>query len=112
MAHTSWAMESRADSWLASPDAGHTDKGEIHRVEQFQPTSFAKTGQAISARVLAESRRSYGSLVDEATLDAWVSVTLASLLTERTRVTTFVPVLAMRDIRTLVEQHQRSESAT
>ena len=98
-------------SWLAFPDAGYTGKGEIRRVEQFQPTSFAKTGQAISARVLAESRRTYGSLVDEATLNEWVEATLDSLLTERTRVTTFVPVLAMRDIRTLVEQHRRSESA-
>lgn len=61
--------------------------------------SFAKTRQTISARVLAESRRSYGAMVDESTLEAWVSAAISSLLTEQTRVTQFIPVLAMRDIR-------------
>lgn len=57
-------------------------------------------------RVLSESRRAYGAIVDESTLQDWVTAILGSLMNEHTRVTTFVPVLAMRDIRILVEQYQ------
>jgi hypothetical protein len=60
---------------------------------------FTRTAQAITARVLAESRRTYGALVDDITLQSWVTSTLSVLLTEQTRVTQFVPLLAMRDIR-------------
>ncbi len=80
-------------------------------METFQPTNFAKTAQVISARVLAESRRAYGAVIDESTLQVWVTASLDSLLTERTRVTTFVPLLAMRDIRSLVEQYQAASGA-
>lgn len=79
-------------------------------MEDFQPTSFSRTAQVISARVSAESKRAYGTVVEETVLQGWVTATLASLLTERTRVTTFIPVLAMRDIRTLVEQYQLAPS--
>jgi hypothetical protein len=60
---------------------------------------FAKTAQSITARVLAESRRTYGATVDDSTIQFWVASVLSVLLTEQTRVTQFVPVLAMRDIR-------------
>jgi hypothetical protein len=61
--------------------------------------------------VLAESRRSYGTVVEESILIEWVSITLGTLLTETTRVTTFIPLLAMRDIREMAEQFQRAEAA-
>lgn len=80
-------------------------------MDATQPTTFAKTYQVISTRVLSESRRTYSALVDDATLQRWVTETVASLLTEHTSVTTFVPVLAMRDIRVLVERYQISSEA-
>lgn len=62
-------------------------------------TGFGGTVQTITARVLAESRRTYGATVDDTTLQSWVTSALSVLLTEQTRVTQFIPVLAMRDIR-------------
>jgi hypothetical protein len=65
-----------------------------------QPAAaFASTTQTISARVLAECRKKYGNLVDDNTIQVWVNSVLSSLLTEQTRVTQFVPVLAMREIQ-------------
>jgi hypothetical protein len=65
-----------------------------------QPVAtFVKTRQTISARVLAESRRTYGTEVDDVIIQSWVTSALSTLLTEQTRVTQFVSVLAMRDIR-------------
>lgn len=52
----------------------------------------------MSDRLLAECQRIYGNTVDNATLESWVSAALNSLLTEETRVTQFVFVLALRDI--------------
>lgn len=71
----------------------------------------SRTSQAISARVLAECRRTYGTLVDDLTIQSWVSSALSSLLTEQTRVTQFVPVLAMRQIREIADRHVSSEAA-
>lgn len=62
-------------------------------------TGSSKTAQSIATRLLAECRRTYGPAIDDSTLQAWVTSALASLLNEQTRVTQFVPVLAMRDIR-------------
>lgn len=66
---------------------------------------FAKTVQSITARVLAESRRTYGATVDDGTIQTWVTSSLSLLLTEQTRVTQFIPVLAMRDIHERASQH-------
>jgi uncharacterized protein YpbB len=73
-------------------------------MEILTTSSHVKTVQVMHARVLADSRHAYGAVVDDTTLQLWVSNVLASLLTEHTRVTTFVPVLAMREIQRLVEQ--------
>ena len=66
---------------------------------------FAKTAQSITARVLAESRRTYGATFDDSTIQFWVTSSLSTLLTEQTRVTQFVPVLAMRDIREFASEY-------
>ena len=76
-----------------------------------QPVSSANVSQTISARVLAESRRTYGTLVDDLTIQAWVSSALSTLLTDQTRVTQFVTVLAMRDIRERASRHASPEAA-
>lgn len=55
--------------------------------------------ETISARVLDECRQTWGSVIDDSILQAWVTSTMGTLLTEQTRVTQFVQVLALRDIR-------------
>ncbi|MCA9859109.1 MAG: hypothetical protein KC438_05265 [Thermomicrobiales bacterium] len=65
----------------------------------------ASTPEAISKRVLDDSRRMYGSWVDDDVLQNWVSSALTSLLTDSTRVTIFVPVLAMRVIRERADRY-------
>jgi hypothetical protein len=71
-----------------------------------QPVAtFAVTRQTISARVLAECRKSYGTMVDDSVIQLWVSSALSTLLTDQTRVTQFVTVLAMRDIRERARQY-------
>jgi hypothetical protein len=74
-------------------------------MEDLTATPFVKTYRAVTTRVLTESRRTYGEQIDELILEHWVQAAIASLLTEQTRVTTFVPLLAMRDIRTWAEQY-------
>jgi hypothetical protein len=77
-----------------------------------QPVAtFARTSQTISARVLAECRKTYGTMVDDVTIQVWVSSALGLLLTEQTRVTQFVPVLAMRDIRERARSFISTEAA-
>lgn len=73
--------------------------------------TFTNTSQAINARVLAESRRTYGALVDDSTIQAWVSSALSSLLDEQTRVTQFIPVLAMRAIQEIANNYVSPEAA-
>lgn len=76
-----------------------------------QPVAaYAMTAETIRARVLAESRRTYGAAIDDNTLESWVAAVLSSLLTEQTRVTQFVTVLAMRDIREFYSRYE-SEAA-
>lgn len=72
--------------------------------------SLAKTRQTISTRLLAESLRTYGAIADERTIQSWISSALAPLLTEETRVTQFVYVLALRDIRERADRYM-SEAA-
>lgn len=66
---------------------------------------FTRTAQTIAARVLAECRKTYGASIDDRTLQSWVTSALSTLLDEQTRVTQFVPVLAMRDIRERASQY-------
>ncbi len=73
--------------------------------------SFSKTSQAISARVLAECRRTYGTVADDSIIQSWVSLALSGLLTDETRVTQFVPVLAMREIREFANIYVSSKAA-
>ena len=71
-----------------------------------QPVAtFAMTRQTISERVLAECRNTYGAVVDDLIIQSWVTAALNKLLTEQTRVTQFVAVLALRDIRERASQY-------
>jgi hypothetical protein len=50
-------------------------------------------------------------MVDDSIIQVWVSSALSTLLTEQTRVTQFVPVLAMRDIRERASSYVSTEAA-
>ncbi|MFL5760172.1 MAG: hypothetical protein ACJ789_10555 [Thermomicrobiales bacterium] len=62
-----------------------------------------KTQGAASARVLADARRSYSEVVDDSFLEAWSHRAVDELWSESIKVKNFVPVLALRRIREVVE---------
>ncbi len=57
----------------------------------------------IRARVLKDAQRSLGG-VAPADLERCVQIAVSNLWTERTRVTSFIPVLALRDVREMLER--------
>ena len=56
------------------------------------------TQEAVIDRVTRDANRIYGDTIEEATLAAWAEVAVADLWGESVKVTTFLPVLAMRQI--------------
>jgi hypothetical protein len=54
---------------------------------------------SMSARVLADAQRSFAAGCDSTVLRGHVDDIVSGLWTESTRVTTFIPVLALRDLR-------------
>jgi hypothetical protein len=58
----------------------------------------------LSARVYADARRTFAGEVDETRLEMEVAEVLDRLWTESTKVTAFIPVLALRDLRDRIEQ--------
>jgi hypothetical protein len=54
--------------------------------------------ESVIARVTRDASRVYGDTIEEATLAAWAEVAVADLWGESVKVTTFLPVLAMRQI--------------
>jgi hypothetical protein len=87
----------------------HTRLGVLSMSDQ-PVAGFSRTTQTIAARVMAECRRTYGATIDDNLLESWVTSARSALLTEQTRVTQFVPLLVMRDIRERVNQYT-SEAA-
>jgi hypothetical protein len=62
-----------------------------------------KTPAAVRARVLSEARRAYSQVVDDSLLEDWADRAVDELWSETIKVKTFVPVLALRRIRDVVE---------
>ncbi len=56
------------------------------------------TQETVIARVARDASRIYGDTIEEATLAAWAEVAVADLWGDSVKVTTFLPVLAMRQI--------------
>ena len=61
----------------------------------------------VRARVLKDAQRSLDG-VAPADLERCVQVAVSNLWTEQTRVTTFIPVLALRDVREMLEARRVS----
>ncbi len=74
-------------------------------MQELKTIPVAKTKQSILQRVLRDSQQAYESLADEATIQVWATTAVDSLLNEHTRVTTFVAVLALRDVRGFAEAY-------
>jgi hypothetical protein len=57
----------------------------------------------MTARVLADAKRAFGGKADEAILERFAKDAVDELCRGSIKVTTFVPVLAMRRVRDLLE---------
>jgi hypothetical protein len=63
------------------------------------------TFSSVTDRVLADAIRSFGAGLDAATLEKEVHDVVSQLWSESTRVTTFIPVLALRELRDRLGEH-------
>ena len=59
----------------------------------------APTAASVAEKVVADAQRSFAAGVDATLLERQVDEIVAQLRTESTKVTTFIPVLALRDLR-------------
>jgi hypothetical protein len=66
------------------------------------------TPEAMRTRVFSEARRSLPDGISDADLERCVDQAVADVWTDQTRVTSFIPVLALREVRLLVEQRKAS----
>ena len=57
------------------------------------------TAATVSARVFADARQSFAAKIDSATLQERVDEVVALLWTDSPRVTAFIPLLALRELR-------------
>ena len=62
-----------------------------------------KTPAAMTARVFADAKRAFSGKADEAVLERMAGDAVDELCRGSIKVTTFVPVLAMRRVRELLE---------
>jgi hypothetical protein len=60
---------------------------------------IVSTLASVADRVLTDARRSFGAEMDVVTLEKEVQDVLSGLWSDSTRVTTFIPVLALRELR-------------
>jgi hypothetical protein len=60
----------------------------------------ATTQESVIARVMRDADRAYGDTISAETLADWVSVEVRELWGDSVKVTSFLPVLAMRRINT------------
>jgi hypothetical protein len=65
-----------------------------------------RTSSDAMARVLADARRAYPGVVDDAFLERCANEAVAELWGDSIKVRTFVPVLALRRVRDVVEAHR------
>ena len=68
-------------------------------MESVSGNGSAPTVASVSEKVVADAQRSFAADVDATLLERQVHEIVAQLWTESTKVTTFIPVLALRDLR-------------
>jgi hypothetical protein len=79
-------------------------------VEAVTERGSEPTAESVTEKVLADARRSFASDVDATLLERQVREIVAQLWTDSTTVTTFIPVLALRDLRDRLDNgHEPSQ---
>lgn len=73
----------------------------------FGQKDAAGTAAAMTARVLTDAKRAFGDQVEDPLLERYAQEAVASLWQDSIRVTTFVPVLALREIREMLDGRGR-----
>ena len=97
----------------AAPQSPHRAAGGATAVESGIAAATgpsAMTQEAVTARVSRDATRIYGDTIAEETLAYWASSAVAELWGESVKVTTFLPVLALRMVGTQVKS--QSEMVT
>ncbi|CAN5535743.1 hypothetical protein BH23CHL5_BH23CHL5_15510 [soil metagenome] len=62
------------------------------------------TPETVVARVVRDASRTYGASIDETTLTSWAEIAVADLWSDSIKVTTFLPLLAMREVSALAAE--------
>jgi hypothetical protein len=66
----------------------------------------ARNPAVVAARVVADAKRAYASIADEASIERFARQAVEELMTEAVRIKTYVPVLAMRRVREMLDGQQ------
>jgi len=69
------------------------------------------TASTVTARVVDDAKRRYGQLADDVVLERMATEAVSRVWTESIRVTSFVPVLAMRHVRDMLEGRSEPSGA-
>jgi len=70
------------------------------------------TPSAITARVVLDAKRAFSAVRDEERVERVARQAVEEFWNSKVKVTTFIPVLAIRRIRDLLEQQSDNSSAT
>jgi hypothetical protein len=102
-------LETRVDGWFA-PYAMMIAVVEETRVDSvFGQTDSVAPPAALTARVALAAKRAFGDQADESTLERCAQEAVADVWRESIRVKTFVPVLALRRVREMLEGGQADD---
>jgi hypothetical protein len=79
-------------------------EGQLQAMEGFLgQRESTKSPAAMTARVAADAKRAFHSRADDVVIDHYVRQAVDEFSLDTVRVTTFVPVLALRRVRELLE---------
>lgn len=81
-------------------------------MESARGHQSAMTPSAITARVVTDAKRAFSSLRDDAQVERVARQAVDEFWQDQVKVTAFIPVLAIRRVRDLLEQQSGNTSAT
>lgn len=73
-------------------------------MDRLSTQERALTPELLRRRVATDARQSFANGIDDNDLEQCVAEAVAGLWTANTRVTTFMPVLALREVREALER--------
>ena len=77
----------------------------------MQELNAVATPASMATRVLKDARRAFGDTVEPAELERCAEAAVADLWRDSIKVTTFIPVLALRQIREMLDHRSPAGSA-